>query len=46
MRQICRDCDNYCIHCGICRADREYHEINDSCHDFAPEDGRESEVSE
>ena len=43
MRQNCRDCGNYCIHCGFCRADREYHEIGDGCRDFTPEDGKETE---
>jgi len=43
MRELCRDCKNYCIHCGICRADREYHAMNDSCRDFTTE---ESEVEE
>ncbi len=43
MRQSCRDCGNYCIHCGFCRADREYHEMGDGCRDFTPEDGEENE---
>ena len=45
--QLCRDCDNYCVYCQICRVDKDYHDFNDSCKDFAPEDGEtegESEV--
>lgn len=41
MRQNCRDCDNYCVHCGFCRVDREYHGIGDGCRDFTPESGEE-----
>ena len=44
MRQICRDCANYCIHCEVCRNDKEYHPMNDSCQDFIPEE--ESEATE
>jgi len=51
MRYLCRDCAHYCPSCRICSVDKEYHNINDSCRDFAPEGGieevgEESEVSE
>jgi hypothetical protein len=46
MREICRDCYYYCIHCGICHKDFSYKKLNDSCRDFTPEDGEESEVEE
>lgn len=44
--QLCRDCNNYCVYCQMCCVDRDFHDYNDSCKDFDPEDQKESEVED
>ena len=43
---LCLDCSHYCVYCQICYNDKEYHDFNDSCKNYAPENPEESEDGE
>jgi len=46
MRQICRDCKWYCIHCETCRLYMENSGMNESCSDWESDEEEESEESD